>query len=106
MPASSPSERALISRIAAHSRWASTTDRAAATAKARDAFNDRFTRQVDPNGELDPTERAIRAENARKAHFTRLALKSAQSRRRGKALLAEAEAADAELSRMDGGDAA
>lgn len=106
MPAVNPTERALISRIAAHSKWADTTDRSAATAPARQAFIERFERQVDPDGTLDPRERAVRAEHARKAHYTRLALKSAQSRRRGRKLLADAAAADTELSRMDGGDAA
>ncbi|MGF2945831.1 hypothetical protein ACQV26_11935 [Mycobacterium sp. Lab-001] len=37
---------------------------------------------VDPDGELTPEERARRAEHARKAHFKRLALKSAKARRR------------------------
>jgi hypothetical protein len=43
---------------------------------------DKFERQVDPEGILPPAERAVRAEHARKAHFKRLALKSAQVRRR------------------------
>lgn len=56
------------------------------TAPARKAFNDRFENEVDPDRVLDPTERARRAEHARKAYFTRLALKSARARRarRGK----------------------
>jgi hypothetical protein len=43
---------------------------------------DRFERQVDPDGELPPAERARRAGHARKAYFTRLALRSAQARRK------------------------
>jgi hypothetical protein len=43
---------------------------------------DKFEKQVDPEGTLPPQERAKRAENARKAYFARLALKSAQARRR------------------------
>jgi len=43
---------------------------------------DKFERQVDPDGTLDPAERALRAASARKAHFSRLALKSAQARRK------------------------
>ena len=58
----------------------------------------RFEIQVDPKGTLPPDERARRAEHARKAHFQRLALASARSRRRAKELVAEAEAAEAELS--------
>jgi hypothetical protein len=42
---------------------------------------DRFERQVDPDGTLKPEERARRAGHARKAYFTRLALRSAQARR-------------------------
>lgn len=81
MPARDPSERAMVARLAAHERWAHTTDRAAATAAARKAAADRFEKQVDPDGVLPPAERARRAESARKAFYTRLALKSAQARR-------------------------
>lgn len=76
-------DRAIIASIAAHTRWANTVDRTIATAKARQAFADRFEREVDPDGLLDPFERAKRATNARRAHFQRLALKSAQARRSG-----------------------
>ncbi|MCV6965925.1 hypothetical protein BST27_17090 [Mycobacterium intermedium] len=69
-------------QIAAHESWAKTSDRPARTAAARKAALDRFEREVDPNGELPPAERAKRAENARKAYFKRLALKSAQARKR------------------------
>lgn len=79
-----PNERALRARLAAHTRWALEPDPAAATAKARQVFMDRFEREVDPDGDMDPVERARRAKSARKAHFTRLALKSAQARRRAK----------------------
>lgn len=78
----SESERALRSQIAAHESWARTADRAARTAPARKAMLDKFEQQVDPEGKLSPAERAQRAEHARKAHFKRLALKSAQARRR------------------------
>jgi hypothetical protein len=40
----------------------------------------RFEQQVDPEGKLDERTRAIRAEHARKAHFTSLALKSSKAR--------------------------
>jgi hypothetical protein len=45
-----PSERSLRARVAAHTRWAQTPDRAAATASARQVFLDRFDREVDPDG--------------------------------------------------------
>jgi hypothetical protein len=61
-----------------HARY----DSRAITAPARAAFLDRFEREVDPNGTLLPAERARRAEHARKAYMTGLALKSAQARRK------------------------
>ncbi len=80
--ASTATERALQSRLAAHMKWANTNDRSDATAPGRAAFEARFERQVDPDGTLDPVERARRAESAKSAYFARLALQSAQSRRR------------------------
>jgi hypothetical protein len=68
-------------RIAAYTKWAVTEDRSLATAPARAAFRERFSRLVDPDGTLPPDERARRAECARKAHFTRLSLLSARARR-------------------------
>jgi hypothetical protein len=44
----------------------------------------RFEREVDPDGTLPPAERAKRAESARKAHFARMALLSAQARAKRK----------------------
>jgi hypothetical protein len=61
-------------RYAAHLSWAKTADRTERTAKARNAFEDKFLAQA----EGDPK----RAEAYRKAYFTRLAMKSAQARRR------------------------
>lgn len=77
-----PAERSLRAQIAAHESWAHTIDRPARTANARKAMLDKFETQVDPEGKLSPAERAKRAEHARKAHFKRLALKSARARRR------------------------
>lgn len=78
----STSEAGLRARIAANDRWARTADRSAATQPARDGLAARFEREVDPEGKLDPAERAIRAASARRAHFQRLALLSARSRRK------------------------
>lgn len=97
MPSAHRSERSLIGSIAAHESWARTPDRAARTAAARAALDQKF---LDAAGG-DPE----RAAHLRKAHFARLALKSAQARRKAKALTAEADAAEAEL-RDTGGDAA
>jgi hypothetical protein len=51
------------------------------TVAARTAFLARFEAEVDPDGALDPEERRRRAEHARRAYFTRLALASAKARR-------------------------
>ncbi|REH43609.1 hypothetical protein [Kutzneria buriramensis] len=64
----------------AHSMWAKTGDRTERTAIARKKFLDRFEKQVDPNGELTPAERAKRAASARRAYFTGLALRSSVAR--------------------------
>lgn len=71
-------QRVLIGRIGAytvHSRYSGCE----LTRPARAAFWSKFEREVDPDGVLDPAERARRAEMARKAYFARLALKSAQA---------------------------
>jgi hypothetical protein len=75
-------DRSLIARLAAHESWANTADPSARTAPARRAMLDRFERQIDPDGVLSPTERARREWHARKAYFARLALRSAQARRK------------------------
>lgn len=69
-------------RLAAHSKWAKTVDRTAATAPARAAAAFRFEREVDPEGSLPADIRTRLAESARKAYYTRLALLSAKSRAR------------------------
>lgn len=51
------------------------------TAAATAAFLDRFERQVDPDMNLTPDERARRAELARKAYMAGLAFKAAKARR-------------------------
>lgn len=75
-----PTERTLTARAMAHHSWAKTEDRNKRTAPGRAAADARFERQVDPDGVLDPVERAKRAESARKAYFTELALKSHRAR--------------------------
>ena len=77
-----PDQRVLRAKIAAHQSWANTHDPSARTAAGRKAFKDRFEKQVDPDGVL-PTSRGLRrAESARKAYFSALALKSAKARQR------------------------
>jgi hypothetical protein len=69
MPAKSPQERSLVSRIGGYEKWAQTADRTAATKAAREAFEKRFAQYPDP-------------EAARKAYFARLALASVKARRK------------------------
>ncbi len=78
-----PESRTMRARMAAHSLHAKVADPTAHTAPARKAFLDGFEREVDPDGVLPPAERARRAEHARKSYFLKLALKSAQARRKG-----------------------
>jgi hypothetical protein len=85
-----PQTRRTVGTIGAHVSWANTEDRSARTKPARDGLNAKFLAEA--NG--DP----VRAEHLRKAHFLKLALKSAQARRKIKTLTAEAEAAEAELA--------
>jgi len=75
-------DRALIARIAAAERWARTTDRAAATAPARQGLAAKFEREADPDGVLPADERARRGDLLMRAHMLRMARRSAQARRR------------------------
>lgn len=70
----SESELSLLGRLGAHESWARTTDRTRRTQPGRDALEAKFLAEAGG----DP----VRAEHVRKAYFTRLALKSAQARRR------------------------
>jgi hypothetical protein len=73
--------RQLAGRIGAylmHSR----NDTRSTTAAGRAAFLARFEEQVDPDRQLPEDERARRAIAVRKAYFSRLALQSAEARRR------------------------
>ena len=76
----SSSIRSLSGRIGAHALHA-THDPRETTRAARAAFLDSFEREADPDGVLSPEERRRRAKHLRKAHFLRLALKSAKARR-------------------------
>lgn len=89
------SERRLRASIAAHESWANTTDRPARTAAARRGLEQKF---LDAAGG-DP----VRAEHLRRAHFQRLALKSAAARRKARELTEQAESAEAELAAAGGG---
>ncbi len=70
-------ERKLRARLGAYSLHAQGKTN---TAPALAAYNARWDREVDPEGILAPDERARRADLARKAHYTRMALQSARVR--------------------------
>jgi hypothetical protein len=84
MVAKDPETRRLIAQIGANTAHSRNSGRDM-TAGARAANDAKWDREVDPDGTLDPAERARRAAHARKAHMHRLALKSAQVRKARKA---------------------
>lgn len=74
-----PEQRALRGRLGAavlHSRY----DSRYLTQAARRKFLERFINEVDPYRRLPEAERLRRAEQARQAHFLRLAMASAKAR--------------------------
>ncbi len=93
----SQAERSLRARLGAYALHAQHDSRET-TANGRAAFLARFDREVDPEGLLEPDERRRRAEQARRAYFTRLALASAKARR--------AKSAAGLGKRPEGGEAA
>lgn len=97
MPRVPNSELSLAGRVGAYVSWANTTNRSARTAPARAALDAKFLQQAGG----DP----IRAAALRKAHFARLALRSAQARRRIKDAAADLSEVEAEM-RAGGDDAA
>jgi len=69
-------QRARAGAYAQHSKY----DTRETTKAARTTWLNSFERQVDPDGVLDPSERARRAQAALRAHMTSLALKSSRAR--------------------------
>jgi hypothetical protein len=67
--------------MGAHAKWAKVDDPTAATAAARAGLDARFEREVDPDGVLEPAERARRAAHARASYMYGLSLRAVQARR-------------------------
>ena len=88
MPPIPPSERSVAARAAAELSWAHTTNRSGRTASARAALWQKFLDEVDCD--------EVRARHLWKAHFSQLALKSAQARRRVKEASAVVAATETE----------
>lgn len=86
------SERSIAGSIGAHMSWANTKDRAARTAPARAAMDRKFLEQAGGDPE--------RAEHLRRAYYARLALKSAQARRKAREATQAAQEAEAELGEV------
>lgn len=87
-------ERQLVASIAAHTSWANTENPTARTAPARAALEAKFLAEAGGDAE--------RAAHLRAAYYKRLALKSAQSRRKAREATAAAEAAEAEFEAAGG----
>ena len=73
-------EARLYGRIGGLTAWAH-NDTETMVGPAHNGFRAKFEREVDPDGVLDPQERAVRADRARRAYMLTLAAKSAASRR-------------------------
>ena len=84
-------ERSLRARLAAYALHAQRDPRET-TANGRAAFLARFDREVDPEGLLEPDERRRRAEQARRAYFTRLSLAAIKARQAKRAAQARRKA--------------
>jgi hypothetical protein len=84
----SRAERSLRARLAAYALHAQNDPRET-TANARVAFLARFDREVDPEGLLEPDERRRRAEQARRAYFSRLSLAAVKARQAKRAARAQ-----------------
>ena len=88
MPLSlTPAERTMRARIAASTRWAhaSADDRKRQGATLSAGRQRRFEHEVDPDRTLSAAERARRAENAMRAHMSRMQLASSKARRKARA---------------------
>lgn len=87
MAATDPQTRVLSARIAANERWGRTSDRAAATAPARQGLRARFAREIDPDGTLaaaDPAELERRVDQLHKAHMLRMSAAAKRARQRAR----------------------
>jgi hypothetical protein len=91
MSEASPADRRLAGQIGAHTKWANTTDRTAATAAARAGLEAKLLAEAGG----DP----LRAASLRKAYFARMALASVKARRKSRELADQGEV-DAQLDAL------
>ncbi len=88
-----PEQRSLRARLAAHSSWAATPDRATRSAAGRKASPgsvEYWLDRVDPDGVMTTENRQKAAVSARNAHMARLALASSKARQAKKGGTADA----------------
>src|SRR6266496_3031409 len=84
---STPKQRALQARVAAHAQWGREPDRTARTAKARQGFMTRFEREARAEHPHASDEAITKMADAKmRAYFTRMALEreKAKAARKGK----------------------
>jgi len=72
-------------------RTAATRDMRAVAANARAGLRRRFEREVDPDGTLDPAERARRTDHAIRAYYAELSLVRLRRQRARRAATGPAE---------------
>lgn len=77
----SAAERSLHAQAASLTYWSRVPNRTAATQPLRDGFVRKLELQVDPDGVLEPQERARRVEMARRAHLANASRLAAKARR-------------------------
>lgn len=82
---STSAEMRLRGRIGGNAKWKRVDDRSAATAPGRAAAQTALNRKIIEELNLDESSPSFmpRLEAARREHFARLALRSAQARRKG-----------------------
>ena len=82
-PLETSTEASIRASLAAHSRWAKVTDRAAATSAMRQGFIDKLYREARERLGPNATDKAVAqaAENALQAHYARMRLNSLKVRR-------------------------
>ena len=78
----SPSERRLRAQKAGLTGWANTVDRSARGRHANAGLLAKYERQADPDGTMDPRERAKRASTLLKQHYADMRWKAVEARRR------------------------
>jgi hypothetical protein len=84
----SPAQRQLAASLGSLTNWSRRTTpeaRRAGTEAARTARRRKLEQQADPEGRLSPEELEAAVDRLKRAHYRRMALASAKSRRRAAA---------------------